>query len=57
MYVLVSRAAGQTEAHQSSSASQAGRGSAGAEAAKAFKPLKGSPMGQRWGSEKDRGGV
>lgn len=29
----------------------------GAEAAEVCKPLTGSPLGQRWGSEKDQGGV
>lgn len=55
MYVLVSRAAGQTEARQTFGAQyprggenggpQAGRDSASIQAAETFKPLSGCPLG------------
>lgn len=72
VHVLVSIAAGQTEARQSFSAQypragenggpQAGRDSASTQAAETFKPLSGCPLGVgvglgRWGSEKDEGRV
>lgn len=60
MYVLVSRAAGQTEARQSFCAQcprggendgpQAGRDSASTQAAETFKRLSGCPLGVRVGA-------